>query len=1110
MKKFLFSCLFVFLISNAFGAHISGGEMSYIFLGPGTNPGTLKYQVTLRLYRDCASTGAQLDPTVVFTIFNTATNAQFLNITGIAGSTTKIIRKTPVDPCIDDNIELQVCFEYKLYTTIIDNIPITPNGFTVAYQRCCRVGGMSNINSNNVGSTYFTKIPGNIVGAETNTSPEFKTKDTVLICSGRQMNFDFSADDADGDSLVYRFYNAFEGGSSGNTIPNPASPPPYTPVTYINGYGASRPLGPLVNINTATGLINGVAPNVGAFGNQIFAITVQVTEYRNGIAIATHFKDLQIRVVDCQIPTANLDPTFTTCDGFSVTFSNNAPNNPVPTFYWNFGDPASGPNNTSNMQSPTHVFTDTGLFIVKLVLNQGLQCGDSTTMEVRVYPDYFPGFITQPNLCVNTPIQFTDTTYFRYGAVLAWRWDFGDLTTLDDTSHLLNPVYTYTTTGSYNVELKVTNDKGCNKTITRTITINDNPLLTLLSADSTYCGLDSLPISASGAGSFNWTPNTNIVGANTATPRVFPPTATWYTAHLTDGNSCSSKDSILVTPKFDLTNAMTASSISICEEDTIILRGTTNKIDNITWQWSPAGSVQSPANDTTLAYPAVTTNYTLTTRWGSNCVATTSRNITVKPLAIPNAGPDAALCNGQQSIQLNASGGDTYVWSPAAGLSNPNIANPVASPSVTTTYTVTVGVNGCSKTRSDSMVLTVRTLPAISTTNDTLICYIDTLQINSTGTGNFVWTPNYMISNTNIANPLVSPDVPTTYYVRLTDAFGCYRDDSVFVDVRTGVTLNAGNDTVICQTDSIRLNPISDGLYYQWTPSTYLNFDNIKNPMAAPLTTTTYTVVSSIGKCSNTDDITITPIPYPIANAGPDRYICSGFSAQLNASGGTSYAWSPATFLNNTSIANPQSIKPTANIRYIVNVRENFGCPKPVKDTVWVYVEKPVVADAGPRDTTVVLGQPLQLNASGGDMYTWYSPTWLNNPNIQNPIALPEGDITYTVTVTTNGGCIGQDFINVKLFKVDPDLYVPTAFSPDGNGKNDILRPILLGMKTLHYFRVYNRWGKLVYSTTQQYAGWDGKLKGKGQSADTYIWMAEGVNYRGELRQKKGYTILIR
>ena len=149
-----------------------------------------------------------------------------------------------------------------------------------------------------------------------------------------------------------------------------------------------------------------------------YFLLLLINEYRNGIRIASHFKDLQIRIVDCQIPTANLDPVFTSCDGFTVNFQNNAPNNPVPTFFWDFGDPLSGPANTSTLQAPSHTFTDTGVYVVKLVLNRGLQCGDSTTMIVKVYPGFLPGFITS-GLCVNTPVQFTDTTYTANGCRIA-------------------------------------------------------------------------------------------------------------------------------------------------------------------------------------------------------------------------------------------------------------------------------------------------------------------------------------------------------------------------------------------------------------------------------------------------------------------------------------------------------------------------------------------------------------------------------------------------------------------------------------------------------------------------------------------------------------------
>lgn len=1104
MKKIIFLCLFVFFISNAFATHIIGGEMRYEYIGPGTFPNTKKYRCRLLLFR--GPSGAALATQYVVGVFN---NDNGLKITGSANNNnwTAIedfngVLNVPIiiSPCIE--LPPVLNYTYKTYSFLID-LPDNNNGYTVAFQTYSRQG--SNNIQNDQGATYSCSIPGlnQIPNPKFDNSPIFSLPVSV-ICENSSFTLDYSAVDPDGDSLVYNFCDAYNGGAANiGAFDNPA-PPPYGSVNYTAPFSAARPMGNNVTINPNTGIISGVSPAAGKY-----VVCVCISVYRNNVLISIQRKDLVVEVSGCIPLSANPDFNSVTCSGFTVTLTQTSTGNPD-TYFWDFGDPASGPLNNSVLAIPTHTFTDTGVFNVKLVVTKAGVCKDSIIKPIGVYPNFFPGFINSAPLCVNSPIQFTDTTYFQYGNVSAWRWDFGDGTTLADTSHLQNPIYTYPGPGNYTVELTVTNDKGCINTYTRPITINDNPALSLLSADSIYCGLDSLQLNASGTGTFNWLPLTNIVGGGTANPRVFPTIPTKYHVTLTDVNGCKSKDSLQVTPKFDLSNAMTASPISICEEDTVQLSGSSNYNTNISWQWSPPANVEFPAMQNSRAYPSVNTTYKLTTTWGTHCVATTTQNITVKPLAIPNAGPDAALCNGQATIQLNASGGNTYQWSPAAGLSDPNIPNPIASPSVTTTYTVAVGVTGCPKTRVDSMVLTVRTLPAITTTNDTLICIIDTLQLNSTGTGNFVWIPNYNINNTNIANPLVSPDVPTTYRVRLTDMFGCYREDSVFVDVRTGVALNAGADTTICQTDTIRLNTVSDGLYYQWTPSTNLNFSNIKNPLAIPLNSTTYTVVSSIGKCSSTDDITITVVPYPKANAGADVPVCSGFSAQLNASGGSSYAWSPAAFLNNTAIANPRSQNPTASIQYIVTVRDNLGCPKPVKDSVWVLVSPPVVANAGPADTTVVLGQPLQLNASGADTYLWSPSTWLNNPNIKNPVALPQDDITYMLTATTTQGCIGTDFINVKLYKVDPDLYVPNAFSPDGDGLNDILKPILLGMRDLHYFKVFNRWGKLLYSTTQKNQGWDGRFNGKVQDAATYIWMAEGVNYKGELKQKKGYTILIR
>jgi gliding motility-associated-like protein len=1111
MKKILHLIILLFFITNAFATHISGGEMSYVYLGPGSAPGTVKYQVNLTLYKQCDAGGSDLDPIISFSVFNTATGSLFQNINGILGEDTFRISKLASDPCIADAIERGVCFIIRKYSTIIDNLPVNSDGYTVAYQRCCRVPGMLNISSLDVGTTYFAKIPGNrFPGAETNTSPVFVTKDTVLICSGRPINFDFGATDFDNDSLVYSFYNAFTGGSTQNIVPNPTSPPPFTPVTYINGYNALTPLGNLVTINSETGLISGITPNLGAGANEIFALTVLVSEYRSGVKIGEHFKDLQIRVVDCNVPTALLNPKPVTCDGFSVSFSNDAPNNLNPTYYWQFDDPASGINDTSTSLTPSHTYTDTGVYMVKLVLNRGLTCGDSTTLAVKVYPGFFPGFETDAPFCAGVPVQFTDTTKTNYGVVDSWSWNFGDNTTLADTSHIKLPQYSFPAAGTYNVNFIVTNSKGCIKTINKSVVVNPSPVVSILNADTTYCALDSLQLTATGTGNFAWSPGTNIIGPTTATPQVFPLNPVKYFVTLTDVNGCKAKDSVMLSPLNDLTNTLAANPVTVCAEDTLTLTGTSNHSTDVSWQWSPPATLLTPQASTTKAVPLANTTYSLTTTWGKYCIATKTVTIPVKPLAIPNAGLDTSYCVGQNPVQLTASGGVTYTWSPAAGLSNATIANPTASPAATTQYVVSVGVTGCSRTKTDTILVTARQKPILQVTNDTLICDIDNLPLFANGTGSVIWTPNYMINSTGVANPIVSPDVPTKYRVRLTDAHGCFTDDSVFVDVKSVVAVDAGLDTAICKTEGFTLRTTGDALHYTWSPDLYLDDNTLKNPFANPPVTTLYTVTANIGQCQTQSSVEIKVAPYPEAFAGNNDTLCIGFNTQLHATGGSIYQWSPATYLNDAGIADPLVAAPQVTTQYIVTVSDTLGCTATRKDTVIVRVIPQLNVNAGPRDTTVVDGQSLALHATGALNYTWLPATWLSNNIIANPISLPQDSITYYLTGIDSHGCIGNDTIHIQFYTVQPDMYVPTAFTPNGDGNNDVARPILLGMQSLVYFKIFNRFGELVFKTSEMGKGWDGMYKGKRQDTSTFVWMAEGVTFKGQRKTAKGYVLLIR
>lgn len=869
MKKTVLICLIFFMVLPCMASHIVGGEMTYQYVSAGAAANTSNYVITLKLFRDenCTSC-APMPPDVWIGIYNSDDNSEItnpangLNYFDVPKASENGVPVNPFPPCISNPPLLQ--YDVAVYILSV-TLPNNLKGFTAAYQTCCRVHPLENVLNNSgtgggTGSTYNCSIP-----AVHDNSPQFSTS-VDAICSQKHFTLQYDATDADGDSLVYAFAPAYNSGSITDSRNVNPVPPAYGSVDYINGYNYQNPLGDKAFLDPQTGIISGIAPNVGRY-----VVCVAVSSYRNGVFVSVHRKDFIVNVTNCDFAGVELDPKPVSCDGFSVDFANdnNSPQNQ--TFYWEFGDPASGVFDTSTLKTPTHVYTDSGVYVYKLVINRGQQCSDSATQIRKVYPGFSPGF-KSAGKCVNTPVQFTDTTKSRYGIVNLWRWDFGNPSVDNDTSSVKNPGYTYSVSGSYPVQLTVSDNKGCSKTITDTIAIVDKPT-------------------------------------------------------------------------FDVTN-------------------------------------------------------------------------------------------------------------------------------------------------------------------DTLICSVDTLQLMATGTGSILWTPNYNINNPNSFNPFVSPKVTTTYSATLTETPGCFATKSVVVNVVDRVTLNAGNDSTICQTDSIRLNPVSNGLHYLWTPAASLNNSAAKNPLAAPLTNTTFHVIASIGKCNATDDVTIRVVPYPKADAGLDTTVCFPASFQLHASGGVTYLWSPAAFLSDANIADPVST-PLQSIKYTVAVTDVLGCPKPSYDSVVVVVEK-IAADAGPRDTNIVVNQPLQLNGTGAETFTWSPSTGLNNPDIANPIALLSESQEYVLRVTSAAGCSGTDTIKVIVYKINPGLYVPNAFTPNGDGINDIFRPIPIGMKSLKYFKVYNRSGQLIFSTSIQNMGWDGTFKGKPQDTDVFVWIVDGLDYQDKEIFQKGSVTLIR
>jgi len=457
--------------------------------------------------------------------------------------------------------------------------------------------------------------------------------------------------------------------------------------------------------------------------------------------------------------------------------------------------------------------------------------------------------------------------------------------------------------------------------------------------------------------------------------------------------------------------------------------------------------------------------------------------------------------------------GDLSTFGDTSRIRNPQYTYPSAGPK--DVRLIVTNSKGCIDTANVTINVLDKPSLAVAFT-DTLICRNDVLQLNATGTGTFSWTsvPAGPIINPNSANPTVSPLVTTWYYVDLDDN-GCVNRDSLRVRVVASVTLQARPDTTICLGDPVQLNAQSDGLSYTWTasPASSFNNPNIINPVATSNNPfTTYTVVASIGSCAATDFVNVTAIPYPGADAGIGPILCYNTSGRLNGSiVGSSFNWSPLSYLDNPNILNPV-VTPPRTTQYILTVYDTLGCPKPGRDTVIVVVQPKIRAYAG-EDTTVVVGQPLLFNGSGGVGYLWIPSFGLSNPNIRNPIGVygsQTDSVEYKLIVTDAAGCADSAYVTVYVYKTNPYVFVPTAFTPNNDGLNDVIRPIAVGIRRIIYFSVYNRWGERVFITTHNKHGWNGIHNGKPQASGVFVWMLSAEDYLGRPLFLKGTVTLIR
>lgn len=522
------------------------------------------------------------------------------------------------------------------------------------------------------------------------------------------------------------------------------------------------------------------------------------------------------------------------------------------------------------------------------------------------------------------------------------------------------------------------------------------------------------------------------------------------------------------------------------------------------------------------------------------------------------SGNPVACSNSKQVYSIPALATATYNWTVPAGWTinsgaNTNSIN--VTPGSSSGFITAHEVNGCADLTDTITVNTTPPTVAGQVRSDNVVC----AGVNSTvltlggqtgevtnwlsSTDGISWKT---IANTGTSYTARNLAATTQYKALVQNGGSCSADSSAAAIIRVnaqskGGTLDPAN-AVFCAGQFTGSNVTltgSSGSVLNWQTSSdktsWRNFSPAKTDsvlaVSAVNATTYYRTIVQNGVCtadtSSVATIAFANVPFPAAAIEPDStVICYRDSALLHAniSIGTSYTWTSGGTLTNKGDGIIRSLpftieaiaKPVARTSYVLNIT-NAGCPNILHDTFYVGVTSPIIVFAG-NDTTVAAGQPLHLRATVNDpqasRFTWTPSASLNFSNIYNPVATLSAaageSVTYQVKAANANGCYGKDDIKVTIFKTAPDIFVPNAFTPNNDGHNDVIRPVYVGISQLTFFRIYNRWGQLVFTTSEPGKGWDGTISGVLQSAGTFVFTVQGVDYTGRSIVKKGTVVLVR
>lgn len=387
------------------------------------------------------------------------------------------------------------------------------------------------------------------------------------------------------------------------------------------------------------------------------------------------------------------------------------------------------------------------------------------------------------------------------------------------------------------------------------------------------------------------------------------------------------------------------------------------------------------------------------------------------------------------------------------------------------------------------------------------------------GFASYRWFPsNFSRVLSTSSNLTITPAPPsgTTVAVEVTPypGFGC--KDTLYTRLfdTLGVKANAGKDVTYCGSVPVILGePPKPGRRYTWSPTTGLSNFGEASPLASPASTTTYvlTVSSNGGGCIDTDTVIVTAVlPDTTLRFLGKNLFCSTSkdSAILITADSLSVQW----YRNGAPIggANQKRFRAFSSGTYFATVKNKQGCLLPTRSET-VLIEAPVPSTIYSVRYTFP-DKSITLNARRiGDTVLWRPPEYISNEKIVTPVFQSSklGNYPYSIRIATKAGCVAIDSQVVKVI-AKVEVFVPNAFTPNNDGLNDFIMPIMIGIEQTQFFRIYNKFGVEVYNWQPGSNGWNGNYKGQQQNPDVYTWHFNGLGADGLYYYRKGTVVLIR